>query len=105
MQKLFSKILVPVDFSPQSDIAVEKAVQMAGVYHCSIHLLHTLTAESFAAMTASGPYIITGGEGLDNYNETEFRLKKTCECIITDTGGGGQSQLQCFVGKLDTGCN
>lgn len=99
MQKLFNKILVPVDFSPQSDMAVEKAVQMAGQYHCSIHLLHAITIEPFSAMAAAGPYLITGGEGVDNYGETGFRLKKICACITVRTAGLVKTSCHVLLGS------
>lgn len=99
MQKLFNKILVPVDFSRQSDIAVEKAVQIAVEYRCSIHLLHAISVEPFAAMAAAGPYLLTGCEGADNYNETAFHLKKICDRIITSTEGVVKASCHILLGS------
>jgi len=40
MQKLFNKVLVPVDFSEKSRKAVEKSLELAAEYQCSVHLLY-----------------------------------------------------------------
>ena len=40
MQKLFNKILVPVDFTERSEKAVEKAGEIAAQFNCSVYLLH-----------------------------------------------------------------
>ncbi|HXB06256.1 MAG TPA: universal stress protein [Puia sp.] len=38
----FNTILIPVDFSPNTDIAVKKAVELAGRDGAELHLLHVL---------------------------------------------------------------
>jgi len=40
MQKLFTKILLPVAFNRNTRWSVEKAVQLANKFDCDIHLLH-----------------------------------------------------------------
>lgn len=40
MQKLFNKVLVPVDFSEKSRKAVEKSLELAEEYQCSVHMLY-----------------------------------------------------------------
>src|SRR4029079_529526 len=37
---MFKRILVPLDFSPPSDAALEYALRVAGQYGASLHLLH-----------------------------------------------------------------
>jgi nucleotide-binding universal stress UspA family protein len=39
MNKLFNNILVPIDFSAVSELAVEKAVDIANHFKCNIHLV------------------------------------------------------------------
>ena len=59
MQKLFNKILIPVDFTSKSKIAVEKGFDIAKQYQCSIQLLHVVPVSPFAAMAMTeGPMII-----------------------------------------------
>ncbi len=59
MQKLFNKILIPVDFTAKSKMAVEKACDIARQYHCSIHLLHVVPVSPFAAIAMTeGPMAI-----------------------------------------------
>lgn len=59
MQKLFNKILVPVDFSAKSKMAVEKAYDIAKHYNCNIHLLHVVAISPFAAIAMTeGPMAI-----------------------------------------------
>jgi len=43
MQKLFNDILVPVDFSKDSQRTFEKVIDMANEYDCNIHLLHVVS--------------------------------------------------------------
>lgn len=43
MVNLFTKILVPVDFLPTTLNTVERAVDLARQYRCSIHLLHVIS--------------------------------------------------------------
>lgn len=40
MQKLFNKILVPVNFSRNTSLALDKAIQLANRFNCDVHLLH-----------------------------------------------------------------
>ena len=73
MQKLFNKILVPVDFSTPSKNAVAKAVQLAGEYQCSITLLHATGIQA-----GPGHFLKNdvSKKNISNSKETEFRLKK-----------------------------
>lgn len=59
MQKLFNKVLIPVDFTERSNVAVEKACDIARQYNCSLHLLHVVPISPFAAMAMTeGPMVI-----------------------------------------------
>jgi len=48
-------ILVPHDFSPQSDAAFARAEQLAELANASVHLLHVLHAPMLHAPTPAGP--------------------------------------------------
>jgi len=76
MQKLFNKILVPVDFSPPSKYAIAKAVEIALQYQCSIHLLHVETVSPFAVMAMAGGSMALPPNITDNSKELEYQLKK-----------------------------
>ncbi len=78
MQKLFNKILVPIDFSSRSKKAIEKACDIARHYNCSIHLLyvHSFTPSTAIAMAEGHmgiPYNL-----VDDEQEMEERLKNMC---------------------------
>lgn len=85
MQKLFNKILVPVNFSPGSNLAVEKAIDIAEEHRCSIHLLHTVTIEPFAAVALANGHFAVPADLVDNRSELEFRLERICAHIDTVT--------------------
>lgn len=81
MQKLFNKILVPVDFSGKSKDAVEKAYAIAKKYDCCIHLLSVMTVSPFAVVPAAGaaafmPHNIPG-----NNEGAKLKLEQLCRHI------------------------
>src|ERR1022692_42228 len=51
------RILIPVDFSPKSSLAIEHAVAMARVYGASIWLVHVLDGTIFVAGSVPGVLI------------------------------------------------
>jgi nucleotide-binding universal stress UspA family protein len=80
MQKLFNKILVPVDFTNRTIKAVEKASEIAMEYNCSIHLLHMVVASPVAGMSfAENGFAMP--QLIDNKAELEFQLEKLCEMV------------------------
>jgi nucleotide-binding universal stress UspA family protein len=60
MNKLFNNILVPIDFSHASELAIEKAIDIANHFKCHIHLLF---AES-SGLLATQPLTISKNLGL-----------------------------------------
>ncbi len=54
MKKLFTKILVPVNFNRNTALAMQKAVQVANEFQCDVHVLHVQTP--FAIM----PFLYEG---------------------------------------------
>jgi nucleotide-binding universal stress UspA family protein len=51
------RILVPTDFSPASDIALQYAMDMAGHLGARIHLVHVVDDASFAIAYPDGVYV------------------------------------------------
>jgi len=81
MQKLFNKILVPVDFSAKSKLAVEKACDIARLYDCSIHLLNVVAISPFAAIAMTeGPMAIPFAN-IENKAVIETEFKKLLDNI------------------------
>lgn len=76
MQKLFNKILVPVDFSRRSLKAVEKVVDFANEYDCSIMLLHVVTINPFAAVAVAEGHVGIPYTIIDNRTELQFQLDR-----------------------------
>ncbi len=52
--QLFRKILVPVDFSPCSDVAFRVAVEMARAFEAEVILLHVIDTSAVAAFNRLG---------------------------------------------------
>ena len=81
MQKLFNKILVPVDFSSRSKIAVEKAAEFAKQYDCNIYLLHVVTTSPFALIAMAEGHMSVPYPTLSNYKELNYQLEKLCNHV------------------------
>ncbi len=83
MQKLFNKILVPVDFSARSKRAVEKAVLLAAEYRCSITLLHVVSIHKWhKRLENSGRAKIF----IDSWKETAYRLRNIATAACSNAG-------------------
>lgn len=78
MLKLFNKILVPVDFSAKSKKAVEKAIDIAKQYQCSIHLVHVFTLSPFTAISMADGHMAVPLNINDNTPEIELQLENLC---------------------------
>lgn len=79
MQKLFNKILVPVDFSSKSKSAIEKAVEISTRYNCSIYLLHVVTASPFELISITESPIGIPYHIIDKNLQLEFQLEKQAD--------------------------
>ena len=101
MQKLFNRILVPVDFSPRSNKAVERAVNVAKLYRCHISLLHVVSISPFAAVSSAEGHITIPYNALDNKNELEFHLKKLRDHAILISDGSIQIDYAIVSGHWD----
>lgn len=74
MQKLFTQILVPVDFSPKSRMAVEEAAALAYLYECDLHLLHVIPLTTFTSLAAGEGPVTSAFDVVDNSGEAERKL-------------------------------
>lgn len=87
MQKLFNEILVPVDFSPRSKAAVEKAVEIAGQYNCRIHLLHVTNLSTFTTIALAEGHTMVPAIMVENkvaLNTQMNRLVKHIQFLSTN---------------------
>jgi len=76
MQKLFNKILVPVNFNRNTDLALDKAIQLANHFDCDIHMIHVQTP------AATFPFLYNGffsGSFITKSNEKCISLLKELE--------------------------
>lgn len=96
MQKLFNKIIVPVDFTSRSRSAIEKAIEIAKQYNCSIHLLHVITVPAFAAVAMAEGHLSIPYNMVDNKPELEEQLKKLSRYIsfISDNSIKAEYSIQ-----------
>lgn len=82
MQKLFHRILVPVDFSFRSVKAAEKAVKTAAVYQSSVTLLHVVTKNADAAVNAAPSPMHVPYDHIADRQELEFQLAKLADRTV-----------------------
>src|SRR6188474_2417445 len=101
MQKLFNKIMVPIDFSSKSKSTVEKAVQIAKLYNCSIYLLHVLTASPFASIAVAEGHMAIPFNSIDNKSELEFQLEKLKNYIRLLSDGPIKVEYKILIGTWD----
>jgi nucleotide-binding universal stress UspA family protein len=87
MEKLFHKILVPVDFSFRSVKAVEKAIATAAAYKCSITLLHAVTQHPFATIALTEGHTQVPYDLIDNRTELEYQLAKLVDHALKKVNG------------------
>ena len=101
MEKLFHKILVPVDFSFRSIKAVEKALVTAAAYRCAVTLLHTVPVHPFAAIALTEGHTHIPYELIDNRAEIEYQLVKMADKVLKRINTPIQLQLRITRGNWD----
>ena len=57
MSKAFDNILIPVDFSINTEIAVKKAIELTEENNAVIHLLHVTAPPSLIPTISVDPYM------------------------------------------------
>jgi nucleotide-binding universal stress UspA family protein len=70
-----TRMLVPTDFSPASDIAFLYAIDMAAREGSSLHLLHVVDEASFATAYPDGFYVELPGVRAQLSNEANAKLR------------------------------
>ena len=101
MQKLFNKILVPVDFSAKSKKAVETACDIAKQYDCNIHLLHVVAISPFAAIAMTeGPMAIPYSN-IENEALIEKEFKKLINTVKLVNGEEVKIEYSILQGTWD----
>jgi nucleotide-binding universal stress UspA family protein len=83
------RILVPTDFSPGANLALEKAVTVARLYGASIFLLHVVTPATYAGMAeavagALSQMIAAGEAAIEGLAATVRNQNVECTCIVRD---------------------
>src|SRR5262245_1171968 len=71
---MFNRILVPTDFSPPSDAALEYARRLAATFDASLHLLHVIDDPTASEAFISDGYAPTTA-GLRELSLKEARLR------------------------------
>lgn len=101
MEKLFNKILVPVDFSSKSKSAVEKAVEIAKLYNCSIYLLHVVKVLPFASIGIAGGHMGTAPGLMGNKSELAFQMEKLVDYINVQSNNSIKVEYKILKGTWD----
>ncbi|MGK2863769.1 MAG: universal stress protein [Chitinophagaceae bacterium] len=101
MQKLFNKILLPIDFSSKSKVVLEKAIAIATEYKCSIHLLHVVSISPFEAVAMAEGHMAVPYKIMDNKEELRFHLEKLIEFIHVLGGNSIKVEQSILQGTWD----
>lgn len=101
MQKLFNKILIPVDFSARSKMAVEKACDIAKQYQCSIHLLHVVPISPFAAIAMTEGPLAIPLSNIENKASIEVEFKKLINTVKLLNGDSIKVEYSILQGTWD----
>lgn len=89
------RMLVPIDFSPASDIAFHYAIDLATREGCSIHLLHVIDDTGTAAYP-DGYYVDLPGLRAQITEEAERRLK---EMAATCASANVKATIEAALGR------
>jgi len=101
MQKLFNKILVPVNFTAGPEVILEKAAAIAMQYDCSIHLLHVVpySVAFLPAMETSGERM--PNDIIANKNQLQLQMESLCSSIINVPKNSLQTSYSIVEGTWD----
>lgn len=91
-----TRMLVPTDFSPASDIAFHYAVEMAAREGSAMHLLHVIDDSSFATAYPDGFYAELPTLRAQMIDEANGRLR---EMVATCSAAGLTATAEVVVGR------
>lgn len=97
-----NRILVPTDFSPGAELALERAITLARVYGASIWLLYVITPSTFAGMAGVVPGALremhTAGEAAIEDLATSVRMQNVdCHGIVRE--GALDEQVRAVISE------
>ena len=90
-----NRILVPTDFSPASDIALQYAIDLTERFDARIHLLHVIDDTSFAAAYPDGVYVEIPGLRERLISEATDQLSKP---VARCAAAGLEARAEVIVG-------
>lgn len=99
MQKLFNKILVPIDFSAKSKKAIDKAMDMALEHNCTICLLSVVPITPLGALAVADGHFSVPIPLTNDNKELEYKLEKLVSYIYLHTGGTVEAQTRILFGS------
>lgn len=100
MNKLFNKILIPVDFSEKLVLTAEDIIDFAKQYDCSIHLISVITISALSAVSMPGGHIPIPYNA-DNKAQLEPRLKIIADNLFMHSGTQIQVSYSVVYGTWD----
>ena len=103
MKKLFNKILVPVDFTDTSRNAIDKAIDMAKQFNCSVHLLHVDSFSTATALSMSEGHLAIAYELAEYNSDVEKKLKEIWNNVRNKTGNSIQIDYSVTKGSWNEG--
>lgn len=90
MQKLFNKILVPVDFSVESVFAIVKAAALAMQYKCSLTLVHVITPTPQSDLRYTGYHFFA----TDRTDLTSGKIREKLEGLVETLRSDNNEKIQ-----------
>ena len=94
-----SRILVPTDFSPTSDIALTYAIDLATRLRCAVHLLHVIDDSNFATAYADGVFIESASLRTRMIEEAADQMDR---CVARCTQAGLVTTYDVITGRPAT---
>ena len=97
-----NRILVPTDFSPGAELALERAITVARIYGASIWLLYVVAPSTFAGMAGVVPGALremhTVGEAAIEDLAASVRMQNVdCTCIVRE--GALDEQVRAVISE------
>lgn len=101
MQKLFNKILIPIDLNSEAKKLVEKAIEMALQYKCTIHLLHVIPSYNMAYCALVSGGMMLPLNSMDEKVALEIKMNKLCNNIPKELKGTRGACCTILTGNME----